>query len=369
MRSEPLSSAIAQCGERSVPAAAETDGASLAGAAICVIIVSYGRPDDIGRCLASLARSSRTDFAVFICENAGAAAFRELCAIFAGVDGLLEPREERSELDRRGGRLTEVANYRLKGNGVPVRIGAAIENLGYGGGVNAWLERLIGEPGWQALLVLNPDTEVAETCLSELMAKSAEGYDMVGATLVFDDAPAAVVSYGLIWSRFSGRVIAAGRNAPAGSEPGIRLLARLDSVSGACMLVTRAFVEDVGLMAEDYFLYMEDVDWGMRRGRHRIGVAARAVVRHVGGTTIGSHIDLQRRSPLSIYLMARNAVLFSRRHLGPWWIVHLVTELLYVMRYLLSGAPAAARLAIAGVRDGIRGETGRPACFDRPRDG
>lgn len=65
---------------------------------------------------------------------------------------------------------------------------------------------------------------------------------------------------------------------------------------GACVLVTRAFVEDVGLMAEDYFLYMEDLDWGRRRGKHRIGFASKAVIRHIGGTTIGSAVVPEKRS-------------------------------------------------------------------------
>lgn len=367
MRSEPRSPALPQTGEASV-ASATPAGLDLLQpcAALCVIIVSYGRPDDVRRCLASLAHSRWSDLAIFICENAGPAAFEQLRAALVGENGVFQAGEAGPVgLDRPGGRLTQVASYQLRGTAIPVRIGQAADNLGYGGGVNAWLERLLGEPGWEAVLVLNPDTKVAETCLGELMAKAAEGYGMVGATLVFDNAPDRLVSYGLVWSRISGRVIAAGRNEPAGSEPSAKLLARLDTISGACILVTRAFVEDVGLMAEDYFLYMEDVDWGMRRGRHRIGFAVRAIVRHVGGTAIGSAVDPRRRSPLSIYLSARNAMLFSRRRSGLWSVTHLLTELFYALRYLLIGAPAAARILLAGTIDGIRGKTGRPAQFDR----
>jgi hypothetical protein len=36
--------------------------------------------------------------------------------------------------------------------------------------VNAWLERILNHPAWQAALVLNPDTEVNQDCLTELMA-------------------------------------------------------------------------------------------------------------------------------------------------------------------------------------------------------
>ena len=188
----------------------------------------------------------------------------------------------------------------FRGRAITVRLAAATENLGYGGGVNAWLERLIVYPGWEAVLVLNPDTEVGEICLSELMARATEGFGMVGGALVFDDAPDRIISYGLHWSRRTGRRIAIGRNSPAGSAPSNELLASIDTISGACMLVTRAFVDDVGLMAEGYFLFMEDLDWGLRRGQHEIGVAPKAIIRHVGGASVVSTTDPRTRSPLSV---------------------------------------------------------------------
>lgn len=38
----------------------------------------------------------------------------------------------------------------------------------------------------------------------------------------------------------------------------------IEAISGACMLVKRKAVEDVGLWDEDYFLHCEDLDWCMR---------------------------------------------------------------------------------------------------------
>jgi hypothetical protein len=231
--------------------------------------------------------------------------------------------------------------------------------LGYGGGVNAWLDRLIACPGWEAVLLLNPDTEVEETCLSELMGKAAEGYGMIGGTFVFYDAPDRIINYGLHWSSTTGRTIAVGTGSSAGSAPSDKLLASIDSISGACMLVTRAFVNDVGLMAEDYFLYMEDLDWGRRRGRHLIGFAPKAIIRHIGGTSIGSARDPAMRSPLSVYLPSRNSILFSRRWAGWLWPLHFAVRVLYVIRYAFA-SPEIARIAWAGLIDGARGKTGRP---------
>jgi N-acetylglucosaminyl-diphospho-decaprenol L-rhamnosyltransferase len=329
-------------------------------AKLAVLIVSYGNPTDVDRCLNALARSSWTDFEVFVCENAGQEAFTQLRALLIRRDGPLEHDASRDAIDRPGGRLAVVASCQFRGHNIGVRLAAATENLGYAGGINAWLERLIGFPGWEAVLVLNPDTTVEETCLSELMAKAAEGFGMVGGTLVFDDSPDDIINYGLIWSRTTGRITAVGRKSPAGSSPSDQLLKRIDAISGACVLVTRRFIDDVGLMTEDYFLYMEELDWGRRRGRHKIGFARDAVVRHVCGTSIGSTEDRKARSPLSAYLMSRNSILFSRRWAGWRWPLHSVVGLLYVIRYVLHGSPETARVALVGLIDGVRGKTGRP---------
>ena len=330
-------------------------------AKLAVLIVSYGNPFDVNRCLESLARSTLADFEVFICENAGREAFGRLEALLTEQTSTLEKVEPQSNtLDAPGGRLTVVSKCRLRGRAIIVRLAVAKENLGYAGGINAWLERLLRRPGWEAVFILNPDTEVGDLCLSELMAKAAEGFGMVGGTLVFDDLPDRVINYGLIWSRLTGRTIAAGRNCLAGSTPPPELLARIDAVSGASVLVTRAFIEDVGLMSEDYFLYMEDVDWGRRRGHHRIGFARKAIIRHVCGTSIGSAVERKGRSPLSIYLNARNGILYSRRCAGWWWVFHFVVGLSDALRYLLDGSPRATKVALYGLMDGIRGKSGRP---------
>ena len=120
--------------------------------------------------------------------------------------------------------------------------------------------------------------------------------------------------------------------------------------------MTREFIDEVGLMAEDYFLFMEDLDWGRRRGRHKIGFAPRAVVRHIGGASIGS----ATYSPLFVYLTSRNMILFARRWAARSWMLHLLVGLLYAVKYAFYGSPRLVRVALVGLIDGAKGKTGRP---------
>jgi GT2 family glycosyltransferase len=330
-------------------------------AKLIVSIVSYGNPSDVNHCLQSLARSTCTDFEVFVCENAGHQAFLNLKELLIKRTGVLELDERLDPIDEAGGRLTAVAKCRLRGSGVRVHLAEAVDNLGYAGGVNAWLERLVSNPGWEAVLVLNPDTQVNEICLSELLDKAGEGFGVVGGTLVYDDAPDKIINYGLHWSRITGRTIAVGRNEPAGSSPSPEALADIDAISGACVLVTRGFVEDVGLMTEDYFLYMEDLEWGQRRGHYRIGFAPKAVIRHIGSTAIGLTDSPRDRSRLSIYLVARNRILHARRWAEWLWVIHFAVGIVDSVKYLAHGAPSAAKMSFAGLISGARGVTGKPS--------
>ena len=60
----------------------------------------------------------------------------------------------------------------------------------------------------------------------------------------------------------------------------------VEAISGACMLVDRKAVDDVGLWDEGYFLHCEDLDWCMRfrqKGWKILFVPDAIVVHHKGG--------------------------------------------------------------------------------------
>lgn len=81
-----------------------------------------------------------------------------------------------------------------------------------------------------------------------------------------------------------------------------------DWVSGACMLIRRRALEQVGGLDTDFFLYCEDIDLcaRLREAGWIVAYEPAATVRHEGGAS-GDRHDL-----LPIY--ARNRVLYARKH-------------------------------------------------------
>jgi len=110
---------------------------------------------------------------------------------------------------------------------------------------------------------------------------------------------------------------------------------RLKWISGAATYATREFVESVGPMNESYFLYCEDVDWSLRRGRFRLGYAHDAVILHVGGTTTGQVSG--SRSDLTVYLTERNKLMLTRDHFPLIYPIVLLASSAALVEYLLKG--------------------------------
>ncbi|HET8566520.1 MAG TPA: glycosyltransferase family 2 protein [Solirubrobacterales bacterium] len=137
-------------------------------------------------------------------------------------------------------------------------------NVGFSAANNLILRQTRAE----AVLLLNPDTEVYAGTLDAALARlrSQERIGMVGVKLVTEDGgldhackrsfptPLGALAH------FTGLGGSQYRAAHLGDdEPG-----EVDAVNGAFMLCRTAAVREVGLLDEGYWLYMEDLDWCRR---------------------------------------------------------------------------------------------------------
>lgn len=88
----------------------------------------------------------------------------------------------------------------------------------------------------------------------------------------------------------------------------------LSYISGASMLVSKAFLDDVGLMTESYFLYFEELDWAFRAKKkgYKLSVAIDSNVYHKEGASIGTSTR-SARSLQSEYYLSRNLIVCFKR--------------------------------------------------------
>lgn len=135
------------------------------------------------------------------------------------------------------------------------------DNIGFSAANNLVLRQAHAE----AMLLLNPDTEVYAGTLDAALARlrADERIGMVGVKLVTESGEldhACKRSFPTPLSalaHFTGVGGSQYRAAHLGDdEPG-----EVDAVNGAFMLCRTAAVREVGLLDEGYWLYMEDLDW------------------------------------------------------------------------------------------------------------
>ncbi len=298
---------------------------------VAVCIVAYANLADVLACLEALARSTHAQFEVVVCENGDQAAERRMAAALPA---------------------------RMAG-GQAVTLIAAPGNPGYAGGVNRCLA---ATPDADAWWILNPDTQPEPAALAGLVGRLQRGdVAAVGGVLVTgeDDMLA-----GGRWRSWAARVESIRRDPAGGGEAVADTVEpHLDYLSGASMLVGRRFLDRVGPMREDYFLYCEEIEWCQRARQAglALGFAPDARVRHAGGTTTGSGGAVHGRSRLAIYLDERNKLNLVRDLEGSQVALAAIPALmLLTLRFARRGAWREWGYALEGWRAGLRGERGKP---------
>lgn len=332
---------------------------------ILVIIVGYRNSADVRECLEALSNLAEgASFDIFICENGGRDAYQQLLTDLTRSDAPCRAiAGEPSIEDVGSSRFVEIRCLHLIKGQARVWIGCASDNLGYAGGINAWLEPLLKVSAWKGAWILNPDTKPEPQALAALVDRAESGGKaMVGSTILEAGSRDKIrFRGGLHWRKFATRCIALGLGDVVGATHDLSAIeAAMDCPSGASLYATRACIEKIGLMDERYFLFLEDLDWGIRAKGLGLGYAATSVIVHSRGTTTGSARGLAEIPRLTVYLEHRNAIHFVRKHF-PWAILlRIGISSLYAVRFSIHGAPQNGLAVVNGVLAGLRGEIGCP---------
>ena len=299
---------------------------------VAILIVGFRNAEDIGRCLQAIDRQTHKDLEVVICENGGPEGYAALTASLpATLPG--------------GQKITAIQ---------------ASGNLGYGGGINVGLRHTPEADAWW---VLNPDTQPQPEALAAMLARLSVGdCEAVGCTLFRPNGR--IQSYAGKWLPWLARPIAIGHAANLDDPVDVKMIEREQTyMNGASILVGRRFMEVVGPMREDYFIYCEDTEWCTRASARgmRLGFAPGAFVMHELGSTTGEGEEIRGRPRLPVYLMERNKMLFTRDQFPTRMPVAALSAFgLLIMKYARRGAWKQFGVGVSGWWAGLRDERGPP---------
>lgn len=264
-----------------IPAGQEPDGIDLS-----IVIVSYNVREMLRACLASLpAAAPGLSTEVWVVDNASS-------------DGSAEM---------------------VRSCFPEVRLEARSENLGFTRANNLALERARG----RHLLLLNPDTEAHPGALTTLV-RFLDEHPRAGACgprlLNTDGSLQKNGSRSPTLLREFLAVTGLWRLAPGWYERALNhgredfdRRCRVDLVSGACLLVRRPVMEQVGKLDERFFMFYEEIEWAhrMRQAGWEIWYVPEAVVTH---HWMGSVSQDNRRMTDELL---KSQVLYYRKTAGP----------------------------------------------------
>jgi GT2 family glycosyltransferase len=214
------------------------------------------------------------------------------------------------------------------------RVIALGANRGYAAGINA---ALAASRSSSAVLILNPDVYVRQGSVRAMLdALRQPGVGIVAPRLLHPDGSLAyslrrqptvrrALGEALLGGGRAGRIAALGEVICDPALYAHRL--RPDWASGACLLVSRRCLLDVGPWDESFFLYSEETDFALRardRG-YAVIYEPNAVAVHLGGEA--------HRSPRLWSLLTVNRVrVYALRHgalaSGAFWCAVALNELL-----------------------------------------
>lgn len=187
-----------------------------------------------------------------------------------------------------------------------VQVIVSKENLGFAGGNNLAIKKAKGK----YLLFLNNDTEVEPNFLEPLVSEM-ENDSTLGLV-----SPK-IVYYGLNKIQYAGAVGInpyTGRGSKIGhmeENDGRYMETRFTDLGhGAAMMIPLEVVKKVGMMPDIFFLYYEEHDWCeiIKRAGYKVKYVGTSTIYHKESVSVG------KESPLKIYYMTRNRLLFMRRN-------------------------------------------------------
>jgi GT2 family glycosyltransferase len=297
---------------------------------VYIILVNWNGWRDTIECLESVFRQDYPNYRVIVCDNASADGSLGHLRDWAAGD-LAYSAPNASPLARlTTPALPKPLDFTLLERAAAERGGDGVDpmlllvdgggNLGFAGGNNLGMRYALAKGDADYIWLLNNDTVIEADCLGNMLRRlrQANRPATCGSRILFYDQPETVQALGGSrfnrWTAVSSQSL--GRFLPAAQPVDSAAYERqISYIVGCSWLLPRAYIEQFGLMQEDYFLYYEEIDWVLRAGgRYALCYADDARVYHKEGSSIGTPTGERPSSLLSDFYIFRNKIWLTRRH-------------------------------------------------------
>ena len=320
---------------------------------VAIILVNWNGWRDCVECLSSIVASDAMQTAdVYLVDNASTDGSVEQIQAWCAEPRPVAPYKSFEGVRHIGPEPIAFRVWQANGQAVPrdatspqLTLIHSGGNLGFAGGNNVGIVAA-GLERYSHFWLLNTDTVIRHDALAPLLSRaSAEPTPgLVGSSLIYYHEPELIQAMGGAVLNFRTAIANhIGDRFAVDQLPSdaAAIEAQMSYVVGASMFASREFIERVGLLQEDYFLYYEEADWAFRGGpRRALGYAPLSIVYHkVGGSSA------QKLSEYSLNALYRSRLRFAARFLPqslPWVRGMIAFE---ALRHAVKGRWMPARVA------------------------
>lgn len=240
-----------------------------------IILLNHNGSNDTCDCILSLQKMNATDFKIIVVDNSSNP--DEFTKLIQFVKSQQIPFASFHQNEDK-----EINNEQI----ILIK---AKENNGFAHGNNIALQFGMMQNNAAYFWILNNDTAVDPEALNELKAyHSQHPKTILGSKLLYFYNKEMIQAVGGSFNKtfYISEHVGEGKSKNVLKKD----LPSIDYPHGASMFVSRSFVEEVGLLNEDFFLYYEELDW-VYRAKHKgykPDWCETSIVYHKEGATIGS---------------------------------------------------------------------------------
>lgn len=324
---------------------------------VAIIVLNYQNWQDTLDCIQSLEASLYKNFSIFVVDNNSPNnSYQRLAShLYSKCTHFEEPTTFR-KFAASGELFHQVEKYLITHDqrNLEIFLLKSKVNGGYSSGNNIGLLAALTQKEYSLFWILNNDTNVSKSALTELVAYHKESVDNglkigpIGSCLLYSNTNDTVQGVGGKFNKWTGSVRIQSPNEP------YKALKNQEKTSinypiGASMLISLEQVQEVGLLNEKYFLYYEELDYCVRSSSlgwipdycHR----SRVYHKQGGSTQTGSRFGNKKNLDIEIYKY-KSYLLFYKLNFPKLLIIAYCRTMISMIKKIFTGKKAEAMMIL-----------------------
>lgn len=269
---------------------------------VAVILVNWNSFQLTADCIESLAQMVYKDFDVIVVDN--------------------------GSLDQSGQRLKEKYSN--------IILIQSDSNLGFTGGNNLGMKYAL-EQEYTYQILLNNDTFVKVDFLT-ILVEYMDKHPAIGAIqplIYFNHDRKLVWNGGSYFNNWLGYAYTDNYNKPL--QPGSNCIKDVDWITGCAFFTRTSILKEIGLLAENLFIYYEDVDLSFRikQAGYQLRFHPASIIYHIAGMSNKNKIKGKEGfvNPIVHFLNVRNRIWLLKQYSS---LLHLPTVIMYNFFYIIA---------------------------------